>query len=132
MAITLVPTKVKTFDDKAGNSYIVMEVNHVTGADSVIDVPDSAVSCAELPSTVAAPTLVQGAGSNTAAVNTSSSGIAIENETSGSSGLGFTRAAGDGVKQVIIDTAAVSGIYTIVVRCIGSAAGTGSTKEAGL
>lgn len=132
MAVTLVPTNSKTFDDKRGNSFIVMEVQHVTGVDSVIDVPDSAVSVAELPPTVAAPTLVQGAGSNTAAVNPSSSGIAIENEVSGASGLGFTRQSGDGVKQVIIDTAAVSGTYMIVVRCIGSAAGLGSTKEAGL
>jgi len=130
--ITLVPTKEFTFSDKWGNTYIVMEVNFVTGADTFIVVPDSAVSVAELPATHAVQTLNAIAGSATSTISPTANQIGVQNLTTGTSGLGFSFAAGDGVKQVHIDTGSTTGTYTLVVRCIGSAAGTGSTKEAGL
>lgn len=132
MATVLFPTNMKVFDDQAGNTYLVFSVNFTSGDDGLIIVPDAAVSVAELPSTNAAPTLAMIAGSNTAAVNPSANQIAVENATSGSSGLGFSFAANDGVKQVIIDTGSTTGTYTLVVRCIGNAAGIGSTKSLSL
>lgn len=124
---TVLPTSQHVFDTRDGYHYIVMTVKHTNGADSLIPVPDAALSAAELPGSNAAPTLSTVAGDNTAAVNPSANELAVQNATSGDSGLGFTFATNDGVKQVIIDTASTSGTYTLVVRCAGSAAGLAST-----
>lgn len=130
---TVIPTKLTRVDDKYGNHYMIFDVPHVTGADSIVIVPDSAVSAAELPATRnAAPTLALIAGSDTGAINPSANQMALENLTTGVSGVGFSFQAGDGVKQLIIDTGTATGTYTIAVRCIGSPAGLGSTKEANL
>ena len=130
---TVIPTKSMVVDDKYGYHYIIMDIQHVEGADSIVVVPDSAISAAQLPTTRNAATQIALiAGSDTGAINPSDNEMALENLTSGTSGLGFTFQAGDGVKQLIIDTAVASGIYKIVVLCVGSPAGTGSTKEANL
>lgn len=132
MATTYVPTDAQIFDTRDGNAFMIFSVQHVNGVDTLINVPDAAVSVAELPSTNAAPTLASVAGSDTAAANPSSNQVAVQNATSGASGLNFTYVAGDGVKQVIIDTGSTSGTYLLVVRMIGSAAGLGSTGDANL
>jgi len=134
MAEVVVPTKQLVVDDQAGNFYIIAEVHHTTGDDTLLVVPDSAVSCAELPAANGvAPAITQGStGSNTATVNPASGAMVVQNATSGASGLGFSFVAGDGVKQVIIDTNVATGTYKIVVRCIGSAGGVGAGNSADL
>jgi len=130
---TVLPTRTTEVGDGAGNHYIILEVQHTTGADSLIPVPDGAYSVAELPSTNAVSTLVNQAGDDTAAVDPAAGKICVQNATTAASGLGFDWQANDGVKQIIIDTDAATGTYVLVVRCAGgSAAGIGSTGAAGL
>lgn len=125
-------TNAQTFEDRAGNHYIILDVYHQNGDDTFVIVPDSAVSVAELPGTHAAPTLTAIAGSATGTISPSANEMGVQNLTSGASGLGFDFVANDGVKQVHIDTSSTTGTYKLVVRCIGSAAGTGSTNAADL
>jgi hypothetical protein len=130
---TIMPTNTLTVDDRAGNSFIIFDVHHTTGTDSNVIVPDSAVSVAHLPDVNPATAIAQGTtGSNTATVNPATGVMIIHNSTSGASGLGFTFAASDGVKQVIIDTDVATQTLKLVVRCIGNAAGSGSTGAASL
>ena len=119
--VTIVPTNSTDIDDRAGNHYQIFIVNHTTGAASDIVVDDSAVSACELP-----PDITTSAG--LAKETSTSAGVTIRNLTSGSSGLGFTFAAGDGVKQVTIASGVATGTYVIVVRHVGSAAGRGGSK----
>lgn len=133
MAVTVMPTNAQVFEDRNGNSFIIMDVIHTTGDDTNVIVPDSAVSVAHLPGENPATAIAQGTtGSNTATVNPASGVMIVHNSTSGASGLGFDFVAGDGIKQVIIDTAVASQTLKLVVRCIGSAAGMGSTNSADL
>lgn len=122
---TVIPTKITEVDDRFGDHYSIFEVRHTTGTASDIIVPDSAVSASELPDDI---TVDAGLAKETS----TSAGVTIRNQTSGSSGVGFTFAAGDGVKQVTIASGAATGTYKIVVRHVGSAAGLGSTGSAGL
>ena len=132
----VMPANLVTVDDRSGNSYMIFDV--VIGAlsedvnETYVILPDSAISAAELPASNAAPVISLIAGSDTATVNPSTDEMAVINDTSTASGLGFTFVAGDGVKQLIIDQTVAAGTYKIVVRCTGSAAGTGSTNAANL
>jgi hypothetical protein len=128
---TVIPTRNTEVDDGFGNHYLIMQVSHTNGEDTLVAVPDSAVTCAELPdSNIAGLTRI--AGSNTAAINPASSQYALQNTTTGASGFGFNYQTNDGVKQVIIDTGTATGTYTIVVKLSGSAAGVGAGNSAGL
>lgn len=131
----VIPSNAQIFDDRAGNFYIIFDVTHTNGNDTRIVVPDAAVSVAELPGTHAVQTLNAVAGSATTEPAVTTNEMAVGNNTSlaaTTTGLGFAFAADDGVKQVHIDTLSTSGTYKLVVRCIGSAAGMGSTGAAGL
>lgn len=122
---TIMPLKEQNVDTRDGNHYIIYTVQHTTGAISDIVVPDAAVSACELPVDITAS-------AGLAKETSTSAGVTIRNLTTGASGLGFTFATGDGVKQVSIASAAASGTYIIVVRCIGSQSGLGGTKGTGL
>jgi len=129
------PTNSLVVDDRAGNSYIIFDVSHTSGNDTRVVVPDSAVSVAELPGTHAIQTLNAVAGSATSEVAVTTNQMAVGNNTSlaaTTTGLGFAFQTDDGVKQVHIDTLSTTGTYKLVVRCIGNAAGSGSTGAAGL
>jgi len=122
---TVVPLKQQDIDTRDGNHYQIFEVQHVTGTASDIVVDDSAVSACELPDDITAS-------AGLAKETTTSAGVTIRNLTSGASGLGFTFAANDGVKQVTIASGAATGTYKIIVRHIGNAAGVGGTKATDL
>lgn len=124
--VTVVPTKTTQVDSRDGNHYTIHTVNHTTGAVSNIVVDDSAMSACEMPDDI---TSSAGLDKETS----TSSGVTIRNLTDDSdSGLGFNFNADDGVKQVTIASAAASGTYIIVVRHVGSAAGTTGTGAANL
>jgi hypothetical protein len=123
----VMPVRTTTCDDKAGNHFIIIEINHTNGEDSVVMIPDAAVSIGDLPAD-AGVGLLRTAGDNNAAVNPASGRFALENTQTGASGLGFTFAANDGVKQLVVDTDVATGTYFFVVRCVGSASGTASTS----
>jgi len=116
-------------DTRDGNHYEIYTVTHTTGTDTAINVPDSCVSCALLGDNQ----LVDSTGVAVPAVQTTtdSTGISLQNKTSGTSGLSFGDwATNDGVKQIIIDGNVVNGTYKIVARLVGSASGVGGgTKQ---
>lgn len=121
---TVIPTNTTEIDDRAGNHYSIFEVRHVSGITTSVVVPDAAVSAAELP-----PDITAAVGLSKQTTDTSGENLTITNPTSGTSGLGFTFATGDGVKTVVINADATSGTYKIVVRMVGNAAGTSSTTD---
>ncbi len=130
---TVVPLNLQTFEDKAGNYYLIFDVNHdgTNNTDSYVSVPDSAIACAELASAVdAAPTNTAVAGSGVIDVDSSANQIAIVNVVAGDSvdsGQSWGNyKLGDGVRQLKIDRDTVAGTYRFVVRCIGNAGGTGA------
>jgi hypothetical protein len=130
---TVIPTKTTEVGDGAGNHYLILEIKHTTGHETLIPVPDGACSAAQLPSTNSAAVIALEAGSDVAASNPGSNAMRVQNAVTAASGLGFDWQENDGVKQVIIDNTVATGTYTIVVRCAGgSAAGIGSTGAAGL
>ncbi len=122
---TVIPTRVTQVDDRAGNHYEIFEVQHVTGTTTDVIVADSAGSVSELPADITA-------GAGVAKEASTAAGITIRNQTSGASGVGYDFAAHDGVKQVTIHADVASAIYNVVVRHLGSAAGTGSTGHSDL
>lgn len=123
---TVLPLRTTQVDDRFGEHYSIFRVKHVTGTASDIPVDDSAVSACELPDDItAAAGLVK--------ETSTSAGVTIRNLADDTaSGLGFNWVAGDGTKQVTIASGAPSGTYTIVVRHLGSAAGTRGSAYAPL
>jgi len=95
-------TESDSLDLRNGTAFKVYTVTHTTGEDSTLNVDQSAASVAELP--------------------TSGSGQTKANVTVADS------SATDGVKEVTIASAVVTGTYTLVVRFAGSGAGIGSSK----
>ena len=124
---SVIPSNQQVFETRDGEWYLVATLEHRNGVTTYFNVPDSAASVSELPRDI---TVAAGLAKQT--TDTSGSNITITNQTTGASGLGFTWAAGDGVRQVTINTDATSGTYKVVVRGIGSAGGTGSTKGTSL
>lgn len=122
---TVHPLRTTQVDDRFGEHYTIHRVKHITGTASDIPVDDSAVSACELPDDVTAAVGLQ-------KETSTSSGVTIRNLTSGTSGLGFDWVAGDGTKQVTIASSAATGTYVIVVRHLGSAAGTRGSSYAAL
>jgi len=114
---TVVPLSTTLIDSRDGN--------HFTAVTTDVFVSDSAVSVSELPDDITASAGI-------AKETSTSAGITLRNQTSGATGLGFTMAAGDGVKQVTIHADVASGTYIVVVRHVGNAAGTASTGDANL
>jgi len=97
---TVKPQGVIIVDDRAGNTYWIFTCHHTTGANTTIDVDDSAVSAS-----------LVGTASTTAGTCT----VANTSTT-------------DAKKEVTIDTGETTGTKTVIVRFVGSAAGTGSVK----
>jgi hypothetical protein len=123
---TVLPLRSTQCDDRYGEHFTIVRVQHITGAASDIPVDDSAVSACELPDDITAS-------AGLAKETSTSAGVTIRNQTSGASGLGFDWVAGDGTKQVTIASGAATGTYTIVIRHLGSAAGSrGSSYAAAL
>lgn len=121
----VVPTRITQVDDRFGQFFEILRVKHVSGAASDIIVDDSAVSACELPADITSD-------AGLAKETSTSAGVTIRNQTSGTTGLGFSFAANDGVKQVTIASGVASGTYDIVVKHVGSAGGHGGTKSADL
>ena len=94
------PQNVIQVDDRAGNAYMIFQVHHTTGTNTDIEVDNSVVSAAEIPTT--------GTG-GTVTITTDDS-------------------ATDGLREVTIDTGETTGIKTIIARFSGSSAGIGSSK----
>ena len=118
--VAVIPSAVTTVDTRDGNHYEIYTVFHNSSEDTAINVSDGCVSCALMPDNQT---------SSVPAVQTTgeSTGIALLNQTSGTSGLSFGDwQTSDGVKQVIIDAAVVAGTYVVIARFSGSAAGAGS------
>jgi hypothetical protein len=95
-------------DLRNGTALQVFTVHHTSGNSTLMDVEQTAVSCAVLGTSMVGP-VVQEA--------TESVGITLTNDS-----------ATDGVKEVTIASGVATGIYTVVVRFAGSGAGIGSTK----
>ncbi len=96
---TVTAQNVVQVDDRNGSHYWIFRVYHVTGADSTIDVDDSCVGAAEVPTT------------------TSRSGNITVADTSGT----------DSVKEVTVASGEATGFKTLIARFSGTA-GSGSGK----
>jgi len=123
---TIIPSAQASVDTKDGNHFEIYKVTHTTGTTTDIAVPDGCVSAAVLGDDITA-TVVPIQETSTSA------GITVRNLTSGASGLSFGNwATGDGLKQITIHSDVVTGTYYVVARIVGSAGGTGSTKQSDL
>ena len=89
-------------EDREGDHYWIFDVLHTTGTDTNIEVPQSILSAAEVPTGTAR-------GGDVTIVNTTS---------------------GDAVREIQIDTGETTGIKKIIARFRGSPAGMGSATEA--
>ena len=103
MATTVTLIKnVVTCDDRNGNHYWIFDVDHVTGTDTNIEVPQGVLSAAEIPTGAA-----------------TAGDVTIVNTTSN-----------DAVREIQIDTGETTGLKKIIARFRGSPAGMGSATEA--
>ena len=96
--VTLIKNVVQV-DDREGNHYWIFDVDHVTGTDTNIEVPQSILSAAEVP-----------AGAATAV------DVTIITDVSST----------DAVREIQIDTGVASGTKKIIARFRGSPAGMSS------
>jgi hypothetical protein len=95
-------------DDRQGNAYTFLDVNHVSGTADTVSVDASAVSVTHSP--LAGQT-------------------AIITEASPSAGVSLaTAVANTGLRVLTVASGVVTGTFTIVVRHAGSAAGIGTFK----
>ncbi len=116
---TVIPSGVTTVDTRDGNHFEIYTVFHDGTNVTDIAVSDNCVS---------ASVLVDDITSTVVAEETSTSaGITVRNQTSGTSGLSFGDwQTSDGMKQITIAASVASGIYYVVARFAGSGAGAGS------
>jgi hypothetical protein len=98
---TFKPQNVLQVDDRAGNHYWIFTVQHVTGADSLVEVDNSCISA---------------------------SIIGVVATTSGTCTVADADSTNDYVKEVTIDSGIATGLVTVIARFSGSAAGSGSSK----
>lgn len=118
--VAVIPSAVTTVDTRDGNHYEIFTVFHNGSQDTAINVSDGCVSCALMPDN-------QTSSVPATQTTTESTGIALLNQTSGTSGLSFGDwATSDGVKQVMIDGNVAAGTYVVIARFTGSGAGSGS------
>ena len=92
-------------DLRNGSVFQVFTVHHTTGANSTLQVDQSATNAVEL----------------------ATSGTGLIKEASASSGISLATASG-GERAVTVASAVATGTYTLVVRFSGSGAGIGSSK----
>ena len=85
-------------DDKEGNHYWIFDILHTSGDDTNIEVPTTILSAAEIPSGAA---------------------------TAGDVTIVADVTAGDGLREIQIDTGEATGVKKIIARFRGSPSGMG-------
>ncbi len=98
---TFLPQNLVQVDDRKGNHYWIFDVNHVSGADSLVIVDNSCISA---------------------------SIIGVVATTAGTCTVADTDSTNDYVKEVTVASATATGVVTVIARFSGSAAGSSSSK----
>jgi len=118
---TVIPSGVTTVDTRDGNHFEIYTVAHDGTNVTDIAVSDACVSASVLVDDITAVVVAEEL--------TTSAGITVRNQSSGTSGLSPNAGvwiASDGMKQITIAASVAAGTYYVVARFAGSGAGAGS------